>query len=151
MAENAADNVGDNVADNVGDNAIHGTEWTVQELGGEVTALPKPQLSFGADGRLTGTTGVNRLMGEFEVRDGLLVVGNAATTRMAGPPEAMAQEQRLLELLGAEQAFVITGDRLEIGDGETAALLVRPSIQPVPVVDAGEDNAAGGAGAPGTT
>ena len=95
------------------DNAIHGTEWTVQELGGAVTAAPKPQLSF-------------------EVRDGLLVVGDAATTRMAGPPEAMEQEQRLLELLGTEQAFVITGDRLEIGDGETLALLVRPSIQPVP-------------------
>jgi heat shock protein HslJ len=114
------------------DNAIHGTDWTVQELGGAVTAAPKPQLSFGADGRLTGTTGVNRLMGQFEVRDGLLVVGDAATTRMAGPPEAMEQEQRLLELLGTEQAFVITGDRLEIGDGETLALLVRPSIQPVP-------------------
>ena len=49
-------------------------------------------------------------MGQFEVRDGLLVVGDAATTRMAGPPEAMEQEQRLLELLGTEQAFVITGD-----------------------------------------
>jgi len=104
------------------DNAIHGTDWTVQELGGAVTAAPKPQLSFGADGRLTGTTGVNRLMGQFEVRDGLLVVGDAATTRMAGPPEAMEQEQRLIELLGTEQAFVITGDRLEIGDGETLAL-----------------------------
>lgn len=148
MTENLADNLADNgVGNGDGDgNAIHGTEWTVQELGGEVTAPPKPQLSFGADGRLTGTTGVNRLMGEFEVRDGLLVVGNAATTRMAGPPEAMAQEQRLLELLGAEQAFVITGDRLEIGDGEVAALLVRPSIQPVP----GEGAAVDGAGAPGT-
>lgn len=120
------------------DSAIHGTEWTVQELGGVVTEPPKPQLSFGADGRLTGTTGVNRLMGQFEVRDGLLVVGDAATTRMAGPPEAMEQEQRLLELLGAEQAFDITGDTLEIGDGETLALLVRPSIQPVPGDDAGE-------------
>ncbi|HET7799538.1 MAG TPA: META domain-containing protein [Humibacillus xanthopallidus] len=145
MTENVADNTAgaaaDNVADTAAGNEIHGTEWTVQELGGEVTAPPKPQLSFGADGRLTGTTGVNRLMGEFEVRDGLLVVGNAATTRMAGPPEAMAQEQRLLELLGAEQAFVITGDRLEIGDGEPAALLVRPSIQPLP-----GEAAAGGAG-----
>ena len=125
--------------DAVGDNAIHGTEWTVQALGVEVTSPPKPQLSFGADGRLSGTTGVNRLMGEFEVRDGLLVVGNAATTRMAGPPEAMEQEQRLLALLGTEQAFVITGDRLEIGDGENAALLVRPSIQPVPGEGASPD------------
>jgi hypothetical protein len=51
----------------------------------------------------------------------------------------MEQEQRLLELLGAEQAFVITGDRLEIGDGETLALLVRPSIQPVPDPEGAEE------------
>ena len=121
----------------MGGDAIHGTEWTVQELGGEVTSPPKPQLSFSADGRLSGTTGVNRLMGAFEVRDGLLVVDNAATTRMTGPPEAMEQEQRLLALLGTEQAFVITGDRLEIGDGENVALLVRPSVQPVPEESAG--------------
>jgi heat shock protein HslJ len=125
--------------DGMGGDAIHGTEWTVQELGGEVTSPPKPQLSFSADGRLSGTTGVNRLMGAFEVRDGLLVVGNAATTRMAGPPEAMEQEQRLLALLGTEQAFVITGDRLEIGDGENVALFVRPSVQPVPEESAGPD------------
>jgi heat shock protein HslJ len=124
MAENAEGN-------EVGQ-GIQGTEWTVQELGGEVTAPPKPQLAFGSDGRLTGRTGVNRIMAEYEVRDGLLVVGNAATTRMAGPPEAMAQEQRLLEVFASPQAFVITGDRLEIGDGETLALLVRPSVEPVP-------------------
>jgi len=114
------------------DSAIHGTEWTVEELGGVVTEPPRPQLSFGEDGGLTGTTGVNRLMGQFEVRDGMLVVGDTATSRMAGPPEAMAQEQRLLELLGSEQAFVITGDILEVGDGETLAILVRRSIHPVP-------------------
>jgi heat shock protein HslJ len=45
---------------------------------------------------------------------------------MAGPPEAMEQEQRLLGLFDAPQAFVVTGDRLEVGDGETLALLVRP-------------------------
>jgi heat shock protein HslJ len=119
------------------DDAIAGTSWVVQEVGGVVTTEPKPQLAFGADGRVTGTTGVNRLMGEFEVRDGLLVVGNAVTTRMAGAPEAMQQEQRLLQVLSAQQAFVITGERLELGDGETLALLVRPSVQSGPDADTG--------------
>jgi heat shock protein HslJ len=118
------------LAHTMADNAIHGTEWTVQELGGAVTADPRPVLAFGDDGRLTGTTGVNRIMGQFEVQDGMLVVSGTATTRMAGPPEAMDQEQRLLDLLGSAQAFVITGDRLEVGDGETLAVLVRPSTQP---------------------
>ena len=115
----------------MGDNAIAGTSWVVQELGGVVTSDPKPHLDFGDDGRVSGTTGVNRLMGRYEVADGMLTVADAATTRMAGPPEAMEQEQRLLALLDAPQAFVVTGDRLEVGDGETAALLVRPAVQPV--------------------
>jgi len=112
------------------DNAIVGTSWVVQELGGAVTSDPKPELAFGDDGRLTGTTGVNRVMGRYEVAEGLLTVADAATTRMAGPPEAMGQEERLLALLDAPQALVVTGDRLEVGDGETLAVLVRPSVQP---------------------
>lgn len=114
------------------DDAIAGTSWVVQELGGSATSEPRPELSFGDDGRVTGTTGVNRLGGSYTVDDGLLTVADAVTTRMAGPPEAMEQEQRLLTLLTAPQAFVVTGDRLEIGDGETLALLVRPSVQPTP-------------------
>jgi heat shock protein HslJ len=112
------------------DKAIAGTSWVVQELGGTVTSEPKPELAFGDDGRLTGTTGVNRVMGRYEVVEGLLTVADAATTRMAGAPEAMEQEQRLLALLDEPRAFVVTGDRLEVGDGETLALLVRPSVQP---------------------
>ena len=112
------------------DNAIAGTSWVVQELGGAVTTDPKPELAFGADGRLTGTTGVNRVMGRYEVAEGLLTVSDAAATRMAGAPAAMEQEQRLLALFDAPQAFVVAGDRLEVGDGETPALLVRPSVQP---------------------
>jgi heat shock protein HslJ len=107
------------------DSAITGTSWVVQELGGAVTADPRPQLAFGEDGRVTGTTGVNRVVGRYEVADGTLAVLDAATTRMAGPPGAMEQEQRLLALLDAPRAFVVDGDRLELGDGETAALLVR--------------------------
>ena len=111
---------------------LGGTTWTVQELGGVVTSAPKPELTFGTDGRVSGTTGVNRIMGPYEATGGVLVIGNAATTRMAGPPEAMAQEQRLLEVLRGEVPFTLTGDRLELGSGGAGALLVRPSVQPVP-------------------
>ena len=123
------------LARHMSENDLGGTTWTVQELGGAVTAVPKPELSFGTDSRVSGTTGVNRIMGQFAVKDGLLTVGNAATTRMAGPPEAMAQEQRLLELLAGEVPYTLTGDRLELGAGETLALLVRPSVQPAPALD----------------
>jgi hypothetical protein len=42
----------------------------------------------------------------------------------------MEQEHRLLALLDAPRAFVVDGDRLELGDGETAALLVRRDVPP---------------------
>lgn len=107
------------------DDEVGGTSWVVEQLGGAATVEPRPQLTFGDDGRVSGSTGVNRLMGRYEVTDGMLVVADAATTRMAGPPAAMEQEQRLLALLGTPQAFVVTDDRLEVGDGETLAVLVR--------------------------
>ena len=109
------------------DDAIAGTSWVVQELAGAVTVEPKPRLAFGEDGTLSGSTGVNRVMGRYEVTDGMLVVGGAATTRRAGSAEAMEQEQRVLALFDTPQAFVVGGDRLEIGDGETLAVLVRGS------------------------
>ena len=116
----------------MGDTAIAGTTWVVQELGGAATTDPKPQVTFGEDGRLTGTTGVNRIMGQYGVTDGMLVVAQATTTRMAGPPEAMEQEQRLLALLAAPRPILVTGDRIELGEDGTSALLVRPSVQPSP-------------------
>ena len=100
----------------MGDDAIAGTSWVVRELGGAPTADPRPRLTFGDDGRLSGTTGVNRLMGTYAVTEGLLSVGGVATTRMAGPSPAMEQEQRLLALLAEPQTVVVTGDRLEVGD-----------------------------------
>lgn len=116
------------------DNALAGTSWLVQEIGGVVTTPPKPEVSFGDDGRLSGTTGVNRVMGGYEVPDdGTLRFDNAATTRMAGPPEGMAQEQALLALITGDQPFGLSGDRLLIGaPGGAQLLLVRPSVQPVP-------------------
>lgn len=107
------------------DNEVAGTSWVVEELAGAAVAAPMPQLSFGDDGRVTGSTGVNRLMGRYELADGTLVVRDAVTTRMAGPPEAMEQEQRLLAVLSEPRTVVVVGERLELGDGETGALLRR--------------------------
>ncbi len=52
------------------DNTISGTSWVVRQVGAEAPGQPLPELSFGDDGRLSGTTGVNRLMGSYEVGEG---------------------------------------------------------------------------------
>jgi heat shock protein HslJ len=96
--------------------SIVGTTWVVREIGGEPTGSPQPEIVFGDEGRLTGTTSVNRLMGGYEVDGAQLVfAGGTATTRMAGPPEMMRQEQGLAALLTGSVPFELDGGRLVLG------------------------------------
>jgi heat shock protein HslJ len=106
----------------------------VRELRGEPTTAPAPELSFGDDGRVTGSTGVNRLMGTYEVAGDTIHFGPAASTLRAAADDAMAQEEAFLSVVAGEVPFVIDGDRLELGrppadGGPPGALLVRPPAQ----------------------
>jgi heat shock protein HslJ len=69
--------------------AIEGIEWR----GADDTSL------HFEDGRVSGSAGINRLMGDYTLTDDLLAFGVIATTRMAGPPERMEAEQRFLAAL----------------------------------------------------
>lgn len=120
------------------DITISGTSWVVRQVGAEAHRPPLPQLSFGDDGRLSGSTGVNRLMGRYEVGEGAVTFGPLATTRMAGPPELMAQEQAVTGVLSGEVAYAVAGDRLTLGAGELSLSLERAGIRPVPPTDAGD-------------
>ena len=80
--------------------------WQVVRIG--ATPLQRVELDFAADGTVSGSTGVNRLHGGYEVRDGTLVVGRLITTLMAGPPAAMAAEARLLAVLAGPLRLVGT-------------------------------------------
>lgn len=107
------------------DDALSGTSWTVVELAGEATQDPRPRVAFGVDGRVTGSTGVNRLVGTYAVdADGLLDV-KGATTLMAAPEPAMSQERAFLRAVGAPVPFALAGDRLELAapDDSVAAVL----------------------------
>ena len=52
------------------------------------------------DGGRAGSTGVNRISGSWGLTEGELAFSELVTTRRAGSPEAMEQEQRLLEARG---------------------------------------------------
>jgi heat shock protein HslJ len=79
---------------------LPGRTFLVAEIDGS-PALPGAELTFGTDGRVTGRATVNRVFGPYAVDGDLLVVGPMAATLMAGPPEAMAQEDALLTRLAA--------------------------------------------------
>jgi heat shock protein HslJ len=75
------------------------------------------------DGRITGSTGINRLTGAFALIDGELRTSPLATTRMAGSPELMDVERRLLAALADPVPVRRDGDRLMLGSGEHMLIL----------------------------
>jgi uncharacterized lipoprotein YbaY len=73
------------------------------------------------DGRVAGSTGLNRFAGAWTIEGGVLTLGPLATTLMAGPPELMEQERRVLEILGGPLAATRDAGALRL-DGATGRL-----------------------------
>lgn len=108
------------------DNALEARDWRVSAIGGDAPGGPRPAtLRFDA-GRLTGTTGCNRLTASYTLSGDRLTIGDAATTRMACPGPAMAQEQRLAAALKEPLTLVQGKDGVMLAnaDGSAAVTLV---------------------------
>lgn len=89
-------------------------EWVLDKLGGKDVASmlgmggQKPSLSFGNDGSISGFGGVNKLMGSFDPKDllsGKIDLSKLASTKMAGPPEAMNLESAFTSALSKVTGF----------------------------------------------
>jgi len=106
-----------------------GRAFRVAEIDGVPTLdAPVADLTFGDDGRVTGCATINRLFGPYALDGDQLTAGPLAGTMMAGPPEAMDQEQRLHRALS--QPLTVTvfepGDRVELQGGAGVALVLVP-------------------------
>jgi heat shock protein HslJ len=94
-----------------------GATFRVTAIQGVPTlAHPTAELTFGDDGHLSGRATVNRIMGPYTLDGDALAFGALAGTMMAGPPEAMAQEQRL-------QAALARCTRVDPGGADGAVVL----------------------------
>ena len=83
-----------------------GTEWQLQDLCGEtVITNSRASLAFAADGAISGNGSINRFNGRITVEETTLKVGPLASTKMAGPPAAMAQESKYLKALRSATAI----------------------------------------------
>ena len=81
------------------------------------------------NGRVSGTGGVNRLLGEYRLVGRRLTLGALATTRMAGPPELMESEQQLLAALARVARWAIDDEQLILADGaNTEVVRFHPTI-----------------------
>jgi len=110
-------------AQGAGGSAPFGT-WSLTVLEGADVShlLRRPELSLDEAGSLSGFSGVNRFQGALELEAlgaGRLVAGPLAATRRAGPPEAMAVETRLFQVLGSPLEWRREGNQLVLLDGQT--------------------------------
>ena len=107
--------------------------WIVESIGGAPTIDPKPEISLTEDGRVVGTTGINRIRGTYEAENETVRISGGGMTRMAGSDEAMDQERRFLKVLEGWNAFHVRDDRLELGPPDTGLVCVA-SPPPHPIV-----------------
>ncbi|GAA4391944.1 hypothetical protein GCM10023153_10440 [Ornithinibacter aureus] len=107
--------------------------WTLESLGGVSDLTPADPAVTSTlvleDGQVSGNGGVNTFRGSYESpADGELTFSPLASTRMAGPEAAMAQETAFLKALEQTKRFELDGDRLVLGNaGNDTLAVLRPT------------------------
>jgi heat shock protein HslJ len=114
--------------------ALPGTSWAVTNYNNGKDAVTTPvagsdlTIEFGTDGTVTGSSGVNRYTGPFEVDGGTITVGPLASTQMAGDPELMAQEAAFVKALESSTRWSVVRGKLEMRDaGDAATVFAAPA------------------------
>jgi heat shock protein HslJ len=107
--------------------ALAGTEWRLVEVGGRaaIAGLGERVAFLRFDGPASsvhGSSGLNTFFGPYAQDGARLRVENLALTRMAGPPELMAQEQAFTAAIQAARAFRVAGEELALLDPDGALL-----------------------------
>lgn len=106
--------------------ALVGTYWKLMTLDGQPVAVADNQreahLILGEDGRVSGSTGCNRLMGSYRLEGDTLTFSRLASTRMACPGDMARLEQAWLAALSETAHYSIADQSLELQNAEDRAL-----------------------------
>lgn len=71
-----------------------------------------------SNGSVSGSSGVNRYIGSYSVKDSIILITGFGSTMMMGPKEMMEQEQEYLKFLKGRHNISISQDKLFIGNKE---------------------------------
>lgn len=71
-----------------------------------------------SNGSVSGSSGVNRYIGSYSVKDSIILITCFASTMMMGPKEMMEQEQEYLKFLKGRHNISISQNKLFIGNKE---------------------------------
>ena len=107
---------------------IAAKEWRLTQLGDQAVAADAGvTLVFGEEGKLSGSGGVNRFGGKYELgADGQITIKNIFSTKMAALDEdVMKRESQFFQLLGKAKRAVLSDGKLVIEcEGEKQINLV---------------------------
>lgn len=101
--------------------------WLAEDIrGGGVVDRIQTVLDIAVDGRVTGSGGCNRIVGQARIEGAAISFSQMASTRMACPQAVMDQEQKFLTALGEARRWRIDEPRrkLMLEDGNGAVLVV---------------------------
>ena len=76
------------------------------------------------DGKVTGNGGVNSFNGSYELSGTDISFSPLASTKMAGPPEALDQEMRFFQALESAAHVEVRDEKMTLSDGEDAVLML---------------------------
>jgi len=100
-------------------NPLAGTSWKlifygpVSEPKGALADV-ETNLTFGANGQLSGTLGCNSMGGGYTVTDQTITFGSIFMTEMACDEPRMAQESAAFDVLKDTATFIVEGETLTI-------------------------------------
>lgn len=98
-------------------------DWRVDLIDGKAPiAGSKVTMRFEPKGRVSGIASCNRYGAAYTVEGDNISFGPAMTTRMACPPDIMAQEQRFLRVLEGAATWRIGAERLIIRTADGPAI-----------------------------
>jgi len=100
---------------------IAGIEWHLKSIkmdNKSITLIKDTQITFSCDGKgkAAGVASINRYFGSFRLReDGEIAWSKAfGMTRMAGPPELMAQETKFMQALPLTTRIYLKNEKLQL-------------------------------------
>jgi heat shock protein HslJ len=83
------------------------------------------------DGSISANAGCNQIGGEFQLQNGILVLGALSQTEMGCDPARMAQDTWLVGVLGSKPRLTLAGDQLSIDAGSVVIHLAdRRVVEP---------------------
>lgn len=89
-----------------------------------------PEIEFGTNGKITGNTACNTLMGAYTQNGYQLDLSKAATTRRMCGPKLMEVEGKFLANLKATRQFKLDGEHVQLLDDKGQVVMTLVPLQP---------------------